>query len=62
VSHHLSSQAQEASYAVAEIVTTRGTRTSNTIAPSVLLPACCKIVNIMFGEEYQQDILKILVR
>jgi hypothetical protein len=28
---------------------------------SVILPACCKIVNIMFGEEYEKEILKILM-
>jgi hypothetical protein len=33
---------------------------SHTIAEPVILPACCKIVNIMFGEEY--EILKIPVR
>jgi hypothetical protein len=32
---------------------------SHTIAGSVILPACCKIVNIMFGEEYEKEILKI---
>jgi hypothetical protein len=32
---------------------------SHTIAESVILPACCKIANIMFGEEYEKEILKI---
>jgi hypothetical protein len=32
---------------------------SHTITESVILPACCKIVNIMFGEEYEKEILKI---
>jgi hypothetical protein len=31
----------------------------HTIAESVILPACCKIVDIMFGEEYEKEILKI---
>jgi hypothetical protein len=31
----------------------------NTIAQSVILPACCKIVNIMFGKKYEKEILKI---
>jgi hypothetical protein len=34
---------------------------SHTIAESVILPACCKIVSIMFGEEYEKEILKIPV-
>jgi hypothetical protein len=33
----------------------------HTIAKSVILPACCKIVNIVFGEEYEKEILKIPV-
>jgi hypothetical protein len=32
---------------------------SHTIAESVILPACCKIVNIIIGEEYEREILKI---
>jgi hypothetical protein len=32
-----------------------------TIAESVILPACCKIVNIVFGEEYGKEILKISI-
>ncbi|XP_063785805.1 zinc finger BED domain-containing protein 5-like [Pseudophryne corroboree] len=53
----VSDKAQEASYAVAEIVAKK--MKSHTIAESVILPACCKIVNIMFGEKYEQEILKI---
>jgi hypothetical protein len=34
----------------------------HTITEPVILPACCKIVNIMFGEEYEKEILKIPVR
>jgi hypothetical protein len=32
---------------------------SHTITGSVILPACHKIVRIMFGEEYEKDILEI---
>jgi hypothetical protein len=32
---------------------------SHTIAEPVILPGCCKIVNIMFGEEYEKEMLKI---
>jgi hypothetical protein len=32
---------------------------SHTTAESVILPACCKIVNIIFGEECEKEILKI---
>jgi hypothetical protein len=32
---------------------------SYAVAESVILPPCCKIVNIMFGEECEQEILKI---
>jgi hypothetical protein len=53
----ISDKAQEASYAVAEIVAKK--MKSHTIAQSVILPACCKIVNIMFRDEYKKDILKI---
>jgi hypothetical protein len=35
---------------------------SRTIDEPVILPACFKIVNIMFGEEYEKEILKIPVR
>ena len=55
----ISDKAQEASYAVADIVAKK--MKSHTIAESVILPACCKIVNIMFGEKYEQEVLKIPV-
>ena len=32
---------------------------SHTIAESVILPACCKIVNIMFDKNYEKEVLKI---
>jgi hypothetical protein len=32
---------------------------SLTIAESVILPAYCKIVNVIFGEKHETDILKI---
>jgi hypothetical protein len=50
--HNYSDKAQEASYAVAEVVAKK--IRSLTIAESVISPACCKIVNIMFGEEHEQ--------
>jgi hypothetical protein len=55
--HNNFGKAQEASYAVAKIVSKR--MKSHTIAESVILPACCKIVNIMSGEEYEKEMLKI---
>ena len=45
-------KAQEASYAVAEIIAKK--MKSHTTAESVILPACCKIVNIMFGGKYEE--------
>ena len=45
----LSDKAQEASYAVSEIVASK--MKSHTIAESVILPVCQQIVRIMFGEE-----------
>jgi hypothetical protein len=32
---------------------------SHTIAESVILTACCKIVNTMFGKGYGKEILKM---
>jgi hypothetical protein len=59
----ISDKAEEASYAVTEIVAKKKKKiTSHTIAELVILPACCKIVNNMFGEEYEKEILKILIR
>jgi hypothetical protein len=53
----ISGKAQEASYATAEIVARK--IKSRMIAESVILSACCKIVSIMFGEEFEKEILKI---
>jgi uncharacterized phage protein gp47/JayE len=55
----ISDKAQEVNNAVAEILT-KYIKT-HTIAESVILPACSKIVNIVFGEEYEKEILKIPV-
>jgi hypothetical protein len=32
---------------------------SHTTAESLILPTCCKIINIMFGKEYEKEILKV---
>jgi hypothetical protein len=48
----ISDKAQGSTYAVAEIVTKK--IKSFTIEQSVIWPACCKIVNIMFGEEHDK--------
>jgi hypothetical protein len=53
----ISGKAQEAGCAFAEIMAKK--IKSHTIAESVILPACCKIVNSMFGEGYEKEILKI---
>jgi hypothetical protein len=53
----VSDRVQEARYAIAEIVAKK--IKSHRIVESVILPACCKIVNITFGEEYEKEILKI---
>ena len=45
----LGDKAQEASYAVAEIVASK--IKSHTIAETVILPACQQILRIMFGED-----------
>jgi hypothetical protein len=34
---------------------------SHRIAGSVILPACCTIVNVMLDEKYEKEILKILM-
>ena len=54
----LSDKAQEASYAVAEIVASK--MKSHTIAESVILPACQQIVRIMFGEHAASQLKKFL--
>jgi hypothetical protein len=50
-------KAQEASYAIAEILDKK--MKSHKIAESTMLSACCKNVNIMFGEEYEKEVLRI---
>jgi hypothetical protein len=55
----ISDKAQEACNTVAEIVARR--MKSHTISESLILPPCYKIINIMFGEEYEKEILKIPV-
>jgi hypothetical protein len=54
----ISGEAQESSYGVAEILTWN----EIIIAESVSLRECCKILNIVFGEEYEKETLKIPVR
>ena len=53
----LSDKAQEASYAVAEIVARK--LKSLTIAESVILPACQERVRIVFGEDAVSEVNKI---
>ena len=55
----LSDKAQEASYAVVEIVASK--MKSHTIAESVILPACKLIVKIIFGEDTVSELSKIPV-
>lgn len=53
----VSEKAQEASYTVAELVAQK--MKSHTKAESIILPACCEIVKIMFGEECEKEVRKI---
>ena len=53
----LSDKAQEASYAVSEMVASK--MKSHIIAESVILPACQQIMRIMFGEEAVSELSKI---
>lgn len=53
----VSEKAQEASYTVAELVAQK--MKSHTTAESIILPACCEIVKIMFGEECEKEVRKI---
>lgn len=53
----VSDKAQEASYAVAELIAKE--MKSHTTAESTILPACCEIVKIMFGEECEKEVRKI---
>lgn len=52
-----SDKAQIASCAVAEILAQK--RKSHLTAESVILPACRKIVKIMFGDEAEKEVMKI---
>jgi hypothetical protein len=56
--HNYFRQAQEASYAIAKIMAKKKIK-SHIIAESVIYLPCCKIINIMFGKEYEKEILKI---
>jgi hypothetical protein len=53
----VSDKAQEASYAVAKLIAKK--MKSHTIAESTILPACCEIVKIMFGEDFENEVKKI---
>lgn len=53
----LSDKAQEASYAVAELVAKK--MKSHTSAETLIMPACCEVAKIMFGEEYEKQVKKI---
>jgi hypothetical protein len=55
----ISDNDQEANYIVAK---SWQKIKSRTIADPVILPECCKIVNIMFGEQYKKEIIKIRAR
>lgn len=55
----ISDKAQAASYKVAELIALK--QKPHTVAESLILPACCEIVKIMFGTEAQKEILKIPV-
>lgn len=53
----VSEKAQEASYVVAELIAQK--MKSHTTAESIILPACCEVVKIMFGEDCEKEIRKI---
>lgn len=53
----ISDKAQLASYKVAELIAVK--LKSHTIAESLILPACCEIVKIMFGDKAKKEIMKI---
>jgi len=53
----VSDKAQEASYAVAELIAKK--MKSHTTAESTILPACCEIVKILFGEDFEKEVRKI---
>ena len=45
------------SYKVAEMITVQ--LKPHTIAESLIIPACCEMVKIMFGDEATKEIMKI---
>jgi zinc finger BED domain-containing protein 5/7/8/9 len=53
----VSDKAQEASYAVAELIAKK--MKSHSTAESTILPECCKIVKILFGEDFEKEVRKI---
>lgn len=53
----VSDKAQEARYAVAELIAKK--MKSHTTAESTILPACCEIVKILFGEDFEKEVRKI---
>jgi len=53
----LSDKTQLASYKIAELVAMK--QKPHTIAESLILPACCEIVNIMFGENAKKEVMQI---
>lgn len=56
----ISVKAQLASYKVAEMIAVQlKPHTIITLAESLIIPACCEIVKIMFGDEATKEIMKI---
>ena len=53
----ISDKAQMGSYKVAELIELK--LKPHTIAESLILPACCEIVKIMFGDDAKKEIMKI---
>ncbi|KAL4083781.1 hypothetical protein QTP88_029097 [Uroleucon formosanum] len=53
----VSDKAQEASYAVAELIAKK--MKSHTTTESTILPACYEIVKILFGEDFEKEVRKI---
>ena len=53
----ISDKAQLASYKVAEMIAVQ--LKPHTIAESLIIPACCEMVKIMFGDEATKEIMKI---
>lgn len=53
----ISDECQEVSYVIAELVAKQ--MKPHTVAEQLILPACQKIVKILFGEEEEKKVLKI---